>query len=118
MASYRVMYIGSTELDLRRLEYNHRNARNKVDPNTGQPYTLSKFRRMLEKYPKGKFGWIYEPRERTRGEVEDLEGRMIRKHRPVWNIDKDPIRSSIRYGRDLNDHPKMRGVYAYILREE
>ena len=45
------------------------------------------------------FGWIVEPYECTLKEIETKEGHLIRTTNPKYNTDKDPVKSSIKYGR-------------------
>jgi hypothetical protein len=89
-----IRYIGSTRLYLSRLEYNHRNA-------WKLGYTMTRFRQALETVERGKgsFKWLVERYECGQEEIETLEGEAIRLHNPTYNVDKDPVRSSKRYGR-------------------
>lgn len=90
-----VVYIGSSYKSLEELEYNHRNWRTKFKEK-GWTY----FREQLEKLgDQADFGWIIPPQLRTQKEIETLEGELIRKHNPMYNIDKDPVGSSIKHGR-------------------
>lgn len=89
-----LLYVGSSSLPLDRLSYNHRNWQSKN-------YSPTLFRRSLvqPQFSSGNFKWIHPPEPRTLREVEDLEGQTIRTNLPKFNIDKDPVSSSVRYGR-------------------
>ena len=88
-----LMYIGSSTLPLHILEYNHRNCKQKN-------YIGTNFRNKLSQVGKDwKFFWIIKPYDCDLREIETREGELIRKYIPLLNIDKTPIKSSIKYGR-------------------
>jgi len=88
-----LVYVGSTELRLWKLEYNHRNAHR-------LRYTISFFRKNLRKSGRNwKFHWLVEPYKCDQKEIETQEGLLIREHDTMYNLDKDPVGSSIKYGR-------------------
>lgn len=92
-----LVYVGSSCLGLAKLEHNHRNWK-KLYGEQGR----TNFRYHLVEnydYSDGEFRWLISPQERTQKEVETLEGQLIRSLKPELNIDKDPVRSSIKYGR-------------------
>ena len=87
-------YIGSSGITLEKLESNHRNYFKYPDGHE------TKFRRYLRQHGKDwKFSWIIEPYECSKKEIELKEGNYIRSHPPLFNVDKNPVRSSIKYGR-------------------
>ena len=88
-----VVYIGSSRVSLKKLESNHRN------------YYLysngyeSKFRKNLrEKGREWTFEWILEPMKCTQKGIETIERSYIKFSNPLYNVDKDPVRSSIMRG--------------------
>ena len=88
------MYIGSSAKSISQLEWNHRN------------YHLfengyeSKFRKNLVSHgEKWTFGWIVEPYRCSVKEIEIKEGELINLVNPKYNVDKNPVKSSIKYGR-------------------
>lgn len=89
-------YIGSTELPLNRLEYNHRNAHSKG-------YSMTDFRVALETNQKNfVFSWLEEPRAITREHCEIIEGALIRALDPMYNRSRYPYERSVHEGR-FND---------------
>lgn len=87
-------YIGSSGVTLEKLENNHRNYFKYPDGYE------SKFRRYLRAHGKDwTFSWVVEPYECSKKEIETEERDYIRKYKPLFNVDKDPVRSSIKYGR-------------------
>ena len=46
-----------------------------------------------------KVGWLVQPKRRIAIEVETLEGNLIKILDPILNKDRDPVKSSIKYGR-------------------
>ena len=89
-----VVYIGSTGVTLEKLEWNHRNY-NKF-PDGRETY----FRKNLkEKGQKWIFEWVLEPIECSKKYIEIIERAFIKIQNPLYNIDKDPVKSSIKYGR-------------------
>jgi len=92
-----LVYVGSSACGLPKLEYNHRNWKEQYGEQG-----RTNFRTHLtenESYKPGEFRWLVKPEQRTRLEVETLEGQLIRSLNPHLNIDKDPVASSIKYGR-------------------
>ena len=109
-----INYIGSSWLKLNTLENNHRNA------STKEGYSMTYFRKqLLENHKdknKGQFRWLVKPFPCTLEEIETLEGELIRKHKPKYNQDYYPEKSSRERGR--YDKPealevKNRGVYCF-----
>ena len=93
----KLMYAGSSACGLERLAENHRNWKEKYGE-SGRTH----FRTLLTESPEMKdneFRWIVRPARRTQREVEEIEGKVIRALNPPLNIDRDPVRSSIKYGR-------------------
>lgn len=90
-----LLYVGSTVLGLEKLAYNHRNWKQ-------LGYDWTNFRQHLVEDPNmvnNEFRWLIKPALRTQREVEELEGQLIRNLKPPLNVDKDPVASSIKYGR-------------------
>lgn len=113
-----IMYVGSTHLKLEDLENNHRNARSKN-------YSMTLFRTKLEDKHSGsnigKFRWLVKPHKCSQMAIEELEGRLIRKHLPEYNQDYFPEQSSKEYGRyDENkaSEIRFRGVYCFEVEDE
>ena len=91
--SDKLVYVGSTTCSLWKLEQNHRKA-------FKFGYTMSFFRENLENYGRNwKFHWLVEPYKCDQKEIETQEGLLIREHDTMYNLDKDPVGSSIKYGR-------------------
>ena len=89
------LYVGSSGCKLTTLEYNHRNWKQKYGLQ-GRTY----FRSYLAEHEGvGEFRWLILPDYRSRLEVEKIEGQLIRGLKTPLNIDKDPVKSSIKYGR-------------------
>lgn len=89
----KLVYVGSTTCSLWKLEQNHRKA-------FSLGYTISFFRENLMDYGRNwVFKWLVEPYECNQKEIETQEGQMIREHDTKYNLDKDPVASSIKYGR-------------------
>ena len=90
-----LIYLGSTHLPMNKLEYNHRNWKEKN-------YSETKFRKNLtdnEKYSNVEFREIAHYENCTLRQIETLEGKLIRAFKPEFNVDMDPVASSIAYGR-------------------
>ena len=88
------VYVGSSGVTLEKLEWNHRNYDKFTD---GYP---SNFRKKLrEQGEKWVFEWIIDPYECTKKEIENYETYCINYLKPLFNVDKNPVKSSIRYGR-------------------
>ena len=109
-----ILYVGSSYLDLAKLEHNHRNASTMVDWNR-RPYSMTYFRtQLLKKHNnKGSFRWLAKPELRTLREVEELEKNLINKYLPNYNLDYDPVASSEAKDRYQNDSKRYRGVYCF-----
>lgn len=89
-----IMYVGSSGLSLSKLESNHRNYFKFKDG------YKSKFRDRLNSEGEAwTFSWVVEPYECSKKEIETKEKHYIEQLRPLLNIDKDPVKSSIKYGR-------------------
>lgn len=106
-----ILYVGSTSVGIKRLEENHRGAREK-------DYSMTKFRLALEENHKesGSFEWLVKPDLRTLREVEELERDLIKKYLPFYNLDYDPVASSEkhkRYDLEESQKKKYRGVYCF-----
>lgn len=109
-----INYIGSSWLKLSTLENNHRNA------STKEGYSMTYFRKQLlenhSKENKGQFRWLVKPFLCTLEEIETLEGELIRKHKPKYNQDYYPEKSSRDRGRYNTLEAmeiKNRGVYCF-----
>lgn len=88
-----LMYVGSTSARLSNLEKNHREWREKG-------YSRTLFREALEVHGQDwKFVWLVHPELRKAVDVETKEGEVIRMLNPALNKDRDPVQSSIKYGR-------------------
>jgi len=88
-----MMYIGSTELPLSELEYNHRNWSQKK-------YKGTDFRLAIAHKGQGwKFLWLQKPQPCTKVKIEIEEGAWIRSFVPKYNKDMDPHGTSVKYGR-------------------
>lgn len=88
-----LMYVGSTSARLANLERNHREWQNKG-------YSPTAFRKALETDGQSwNFVWLVQPKRRMAIEVETLEGNLIKILDPLLNKDRDPVKSSIKYGR-------------------
>lgn len=109
-----IKYIGSSMKKLKVLEENHRNASNI------KGYSMTNFRKkLLENHNEdnvGNFRWLVKPHLCTLSEIEKLEGELIRKHKPEYNQDYYPERSSQERGRYENPEAnqlRYRGVYCF-----
>ena len=106
------VYIGSSMCGLKKLEYNHRNARD-------LGYSMYQFRAGLEdELVAGKFRWLIKPDLRTQREVEELEGIAINEYKPKYNKDYNPVASSERrgtYNEALAQKVTFRGVYMFEM---
>lgn len=91
-----ILYIGSSGKTLEELSENHFQWKTKWGE-SGR----TKFRENLINLIQDQieFKWLVEPADRSLIEVECLEGVLIRAFLPPMNVDKDPVRSSKRYGR-------------------
>ena len=91
----KLLYIGSSACSLNTLEYNHRNCYTKY-PGEQQKGI---FRPGLQnKIKNGTFKTLIEL-ECVRIDIEDMEGQLIRSFKPPYNLDMDPVASSLREGR-------------------
>lgn len=92
-----LMYVGSSVKKLHELEHNHRNWQT-------LGYDPTKFRRKLAQDGKDwHFVWLVIPYACTQHEIETKEGMLIRLLNPRLNIDRNPVESSIKYGRYTTD---------------
>jgi hypothetical protein len=92
-----LVYVGSSVCGIQVVEHNHRNWKMHYGE-SGR----TNFRTHLtekESYKSGVFRWLVDPKLRTRLEVETLEGQLIRSLNPPLNLDRDPVASSVKYGR-------------------
>ena len=92
-----LVYVGSSGCSIDTLADNHRHWKNKYGEQ-GRTH----FRNELTKTKDNAdnvFKWLVKPAVRTAREVETLEGDLIRSLTPRYNIDMDPVASSIKYGR-------------------
>ncbi len=92
-----LIYVGSSSCKLETLAYNHRNWLTKY----GQQ-GCTHFRYNLTNDPNNQlneFKWIIAPKMCTLKEIESLEGELIRFYKPKYNLDMNPVGSSIKYGR-------------------
>jgi excinuclease UvrABC nuclease subunit len=88
-----ILYIGSSKLSMWALEKNHRYWYKKG-------YVRTYFRNALTKEGKEwKFEWLVEPFQCDAETIEHLEGCLITQFMPKFNLDKDPVSSSKKYGR-------------------
>lgn len=88
-----LVYIGSSKLKLEWLESNHRNWKDKN-------YSWTKFRGDLAEIGDSwTFDWIEEPRRVSKEQIEIEEGALIRRERPLYNVDMYPYEHSVREGR-------------------
>lgn len=89
-----LMYVGSSALELSKLEWNHRNYYKFPDGYE------SNFRKALRyEGANWMFKWIQEPRNISRVQAEIEEGVLIRCLRPRYNKDLYPYETSVRRGR-------------------
>ena len=89
-----IVYVGSSKLSLSKLEWNHRNYFRFEDG------YKSKFRDRLNSEGEAwTFHWVVEPYECSQKEIETKEKYYIEQLNPLFNVDKDPVKSSINYGR-------------------
>ena len=89
-----VVYVGSSGVTLEKLEWNHRNYYKFPDGYE------SKFRKNLKEHgQKWIFEWLVESIECNKKDIEIIERSFIKVLNPLLNKDKDPVRSSIKYGR-------------------
>ena len=86
---YYIKYIGSTNLSLDKLEYNHREETHFYNKKTGKKdiaITLTDFRRALrDRGQRWVFEWLIEPRETNEYSILIDEGVMIRHYKPGLN---------------------------------
>lgn len=89
-----LMYVGSSGLDIQRVEWNHRNYFRFKDG------FASSFRKALTSEGSDwKFEWLQEPRDISRLQAEIEEGVLIRLLKPMYNQDKYPYETSVRHRR-------------------
>jgi len=87
-----IVYVGSSEKSITQLEINHRTFRQKR-------YKPTLFRNALECDGEN---WTFEVLHRdicTKGDIEKVEGQLIREHKPRYNKDYHPYETSVRMGR-------------------
>jgi hypothetical protein len=92
-----VRYTGSSYCKLTTLENNHRNWKEKYGSSG-----WTNFRGNLVEDARnqdGVFVWLIKPALRTQKEIEELEKQVINLLDPEYNIDYDPVKSSINRGR-------------------
>lgn len=105
-----LVYIGSSELTIEKIEDNHRN----YQQNFKESGYRTKFREHLSLYGENWTFKVYAEYICTRGDIEFLEGKLIRRYRPRYNKDLNPFKTSKRYDRiplnyiprDLEDEDK------------
>ena len=90
-----IVYVGSSACGLKTLDHNHRNWKEQY----GEQGRTNFRTHLVEEAKDGEFRWLIKPAERTRRQVEELEGQLINGLKPKYNIDYDPVGSSIKYGR-------------------
>lgn len=92
-----LVYVGSSACKLETLAYNHRNWKTQygAQGRTHFRYNLTE----TASNANNTFKWLMQPIECSQKEIETLEGEFIRTHKPKYNIDMDPVASSIKYGR-------------------
>lgn len=86
------VYVGSSGLPINLLEYNHRHYKEKG-------YSETKFRKALAHRGQN---WTFRVERKqlcTREQIEELEGEVIKRAHPKYNVDLDPLNSSKYYGR-------------------
>ena len=89
-----IVYLGTSEKELKKLEWNHRNFDKFKDG------YASDFRKALkEKGDNWKFFWMQPPRAISRRQGEIEEGALIRAFRPLYNKDLYPFETSVKRGR-------------------
>lgn len=89
-----IKYIGSSKLNIKGLEYIHRNWFRKAG------YSGTMFReRLVDEGKMWTFEWLIEPFKCDAQTIEHIEGCLIRQLTPDLNQDKDPVASSKKYGR-------------------
>ena len=89
-----IAYIGSSGVTIDKLESNHRNTPGYKN------WTSTHFRHNLTS--KGQdwiFEWIIKPFECDKKVIETIEGALINEFVPKYNIDTNPVESSIKYKR-------------------
>jgi hypothetical protein len=90
----KILYIGSSRCSLENLATNHIYAFERY-PNDKKTYFRIALRSEITE---GSFRTLA-VKNCTRPEIEDLEGQLIRAFEPKYNIDMDPVTSSLREGR-------------------
>lgn len=89
------MYVGSSEKEINKVEWNHRNYW-RFD----NSYE-SKFRKQLrEQGDNWKFYWVMVPVNISRDLAEVMEQKFIEMLDPIYNVDKRPYETSTRRGRN------------------
>jgi len=89
-----VIYVGSSGVTLEKLEWNHRNYYKFPDGR------VTYFRKNLIKHgQKWVFEWLVEPIECSKKSIEIVERSFIKIQKTKYNLDQNPVKSSIKYGR-------------------
>jgi len=89
-----VVYVGSSGVTLYKLEWNHRNYYK--FPDGSETY----FRKNLREHgQKWTFEWLVEPIECSKKSIEIVERSFIKIQKTKYNLDQNPVKSSIKYGR-------------------
>ena len=89
-----IAYIGSSGVTIDKLESNHRNY---FKYENGYE---SVFRKTLRTEGSNwTFEWVIKPFDCDKKTIETIEGAFINELTPLYNIDKNPVRSSIKYKR-------------------
>lgn len=89
-----LMYIGSSGIKLEKLEWNHRNYYKFADG-----YESNFRKSLVTEGANWRFVWLQEPRDISKTQLEIEEGALIRYLNPVYNKDRYPYESSVRYNR-------------------
>ena len=90
----KIIYIGSSGVTIDKLEANHRNYFKYKNGNE------TVFRKILRAEGSNwTFEWVVKPFDCDKKTIETIEGAFINELTPLYNIDKNPVRSSIKYKR-------------------
>ena len=92
-----LVYVGSSRCDIDTLANNHLHWRSKYGE-LGRTHFRTELTKTKDNVD-NVFRWLLTPAMRTARQVEALEGDLIRALTPKYNIDMDPVGSSIKYGR-------------------
>ena len=89
-----IIYIGSSGVTIDKLESNHRNYFKYENGNE------TVFRKILRAEGSNwTFEWVVKPFDCNKKTIETIEGAFINELTPLYNIDKNTVRSSINYKR-------------------